>query len=130
MRFAANSFEAWIAVAAVLTSARFFLDPTARLEDTPVGVAFAPWDTVWSVLYLLGGLGILLGLWLGRGDLEVAGLMFLSGALVIQSIATVMLLGRTAIVGITLYVSVILACQARAWLIYRYNAHRIVEDPK
>lgn len=129
VRFAANGFEAWIAIAAVLTAVRFFLDPSAVLDETPVGITFGPWDTIWTFGYLFGGLGILSGLWVGRGDFEVAGLMFMSGALLVQSIATAILLGGAAIVGVTLYLSVVTACLARAWLIVRYTANRVTEDP-
>lgn len=124
IRFEANGFEAMIAIACTVSALRFFLDPDA-LSRSPVGQVLHPWDYLWSVGFLLGGLGILAGLWFGRGDFEVFGLLFLAGAVTVQASA-VLRMGEDKITGVIVYAAVALACAARARLIWHFAA--VTED--
>lgn len=129
VRLWVNSFEASIALVGAVTSVTFFLNPD-DLAHSPVGLALHPWDYVWNVGYLIGSIGILLGLWRGRGDVEAGGLMFFAGAILVQAGAVLDVVGwAQGIVGIAVYLSIVGACTARVLLIHRFSAAVVREDP-
>lgn len=124
-----NSFEASIALVGAITSISFFVNPD-DLARSPVGLALHPWDYLWNAGYLIGAVGILFGLWKGRGDVEAGGLMFFAGAILVQAGAVFDVVGwAQGIVGIAVYLSIVAACSARVLLIHRFSAAAVREDP-
>lgn len=129
MRVWVNAFEASIAFVGAVTSISFFVSPD-DLARSPVGIALHPWDYVWNAGYFIGAVGILIGLWKGRGDVEAGGLLFLAGAIFVQAGAVLDIVGwARGVVGITVYLSIIGACIARVVLIFRFSAAHVREDP-
>ena len=123
-RIEANSFEFWIAFAALLVAAQFFVAP-GNLTQTPVGRALPPWDLVWNIVLLLGSALILIGLWIGRADFEVGGLVFTATAIAIQVIAILVAVGSAGGVSAFIFTGVAWACLSRARAIAREKP----EDP-
>lgn len=79
-RLALAPFEGWIAVVAIYAGVgHWFLAPSGA--GVAVQHAFPRLVDLWSLLYALGGLLVLLGLWRRSPRLEAAGLCLLvSGA--------------------------------------------------
>lgn len=125
----ANPHEAFIALLSFLVAVQFFLSPT-NLDNSAVGRELPPWDWIWNSGLALGALFILVGLYRGRANVEVAGLMFHSGAILVQAIAVVAIFGiARAVLTLGIYLAAVAANLARAWVVVRYRTAVIIEDP-
>lgn len=114
---AAAAFEAALAVAAVASAAAFFLDPDvngAAAISLFGGLAWA-----FQGLYLAGGLLILAGFGLGSLRAELAGLIFLAGALATNVVAVLDVRAVTALTTTAVLGAVLAACVVRGVIIYR-----------
>jgi hypothetical protein len=80
----AHGFELFVAVAALLTALQFITDPTARMQAAvgSIGETFA-WG--WTILYMLGSLGVIGGLLRPDDRWELAGLMSFSAAALVNA---------------------------------------------
>lgn len=115
----AHSFEALIAFAATLASVIFFT--TADIQRTVIGQVLHPYDFIWNALYGLGGVLIVLGLAyparfffrrLYGKALELGGLCMLSSAVLVNLIASLIVVGLNPGQGTLL--AVMVACGLRA----------------
>lgn len=122
----ANAFEACIAAMCLISGITTFLQP-ATLANSVVGRTLHPWDYLWTAMFLLSGLLIIIGLAVPRRSIgrdqfrieaqgaELAGLIFLGTTLVINAAAAVYVNGLTP--GLAIYVAVGVACIYRARVI-------------
>jgi uncharacterized membrane protein YuzA (DUF378 family) len=94
-RIATLPFEAFVAVLALQAGLMglFLIGSTANVLDAVLG---APLAHVFQAGYAVSGLLMLVGIGLGRADIEGFGLMLLSTSVVIRTIALAYLLGATA----------------------------------
>lgn len=97
-----HGFEAAVAIAAIISGLAFFT-PVGNLGTSSAGILLSPstWEYLWNAMFLIGGLLTIFGLGFptsnfvrGRfhtqgASAEVAGLIFLSGALLVNVVATV-----------------------------------------
>jgi len=127
----ANSFEAIIAIAAMLSGAGFFFDPDALARSAIGQKLDNPVDDLWSAMYLLSGICILFGLlfhgkqWriprdgaISGVSLEIAGLVFLATAGAANALAVVIVSGWSAT--IVTYSAVVFGSIVRAralWIV-------------
>lgn len=74
----------------------------------------------------LSCIGILVGLWTGRANLEVAGLILLSSAAGMQAVALVFIIGMQALVSIGTFVAVTWAALTRARLVWKHGMNRVI----
>lgn len=126
-RLLANAHEAFIALVSSLVALQFFAAP-GNLDRSPVGQALPPWDYIWNFGLMVGGLLIVSGLIGGRADWEVAGLMFHSGAVLVQAVAVITVFGWLAgIVSLFIYGAIVAANIARAWILVRYQIRHVIE---
>lgn len=120
LRFEANAFEVFVAVAGLNAAVAFFAAPAA-LDSSPIGRALRPWDVVWNGLLAVGALLILVGLWRGRVNVEAAGLVTLSAAIVILCVAIAATVGAQGAVSIAIDSACVLTCGARLRSLTRRN---------
>lgn len=126
-RLLANAHEAFIALLSAIVALQFFAAP-GNLDRSPVGQAIPPWDYIWNTGLMLGGILIVAGLIAGRADWEVAGLMFHSGAVLVQLVAVIAIFGwLAALVSLFIYGAIVAANIARAWILVRYQIRQVVE---
>lgn len=86
-----------------------------RPELQPARQLAQPWDTVWLVMYSLGGLMILIGIGTRLANVEAAGCLAFGGGALIAAIATAVVIGTR---GWNSTVILLLFCSAattRAW---------------
>ena len=126
----ANAFEGMLAIMAIISGLTALLDP-ATLADSVVGRTLHPWDYGWTVMFLLSGMLLLLGLLYGTRTWEIwrfhveavgaelAGLVFLATALTINGAAAIYISGVSP--GLGIFVAVILACVYRARVLITPN---------
>lgn len=82
-----NAWALAIAALAVISAIAYFLQPDLLLNrSNSIGTSLGVWAYLWNALYLAGGLGILIGLILPSRALDMAGLCFMAGALIINGI--------------------------------------------
>jgi len=121
----ANAFEACIAAMCMISGITTFLQPES-LANSVVGRTLHPWDYLWTVMFMLSGVLILVGLsvphrTLGRRfpieaqGAELAGLIFLGTTLLINASAAIYVNGFTP--GLAIYLAVIIACVYRGKVI-------------
>lgn len=120
---AANVFEGLIGVMGVLAALAFFLDPHA-LERSPIGQAIHPFDVFWNLLYLAGGVGIIVGLALPSARVELASLFLFGAAVLGNAAAVLMIRGVSGAASISIYAAVVGAFVVRGWLIVRATRAR------
>lgn len=128
-RFAAHAFEALIAFMCVMAGVAFFADP--RPNNNAVAQVYEnfPWmaDT-FSLMVLAAGIMIIVGLGTLKINIHIAGLFLLCGAVCIQGIALVAVLGvRGLFTTIAIYGGVVTACGVRTWLLLSGRALRLVK---
>ncbi len=96
-RLRAHAFEALIAALAVFSAVGFFVDPSA-LADTPIAQATGGarlFELAWNAGYGAAGAAILVGLAAFRPHVEVAGLVLLATANLMQTAAAAIAVGVT-----------------------------------
>lgn len=111
---AANSFELFVALLSINAGIAFLLSPD-DLEHAAVGQLLHPWDFAWNVLYIVGGVLIVLGLTRARVRVELAGLWLFASALAIADMAVVAAAGVMAAAAVAVYTAALLACVTRIW---------------
>ena len=114
-------FEVWIAVAAIYTGlSRLipFLTPAGNARA--VEAQFPRLAVLWSILYALGGLGMLIGLYRHSPRAEAMGLHFFGSGLTVAVLAA---LAAGAPVRPTLVIQggAIVAVIARLWILRRLS---------
>jgi hypothetical protein len=114
----ANAFEAMLGVSAVVSGVAGLVRPVADTEQTALGTVFGALAVAWSVLYVLGGVAIVVGLARRIVRVEVAGLWIIAGAIIAQSLA-IALLGWQGIASAVFYLGWGIASGARAWRLTR-----------
>lgn len=114
----ANAFEMMLGVSAIVSGVAGLVRPLADTEQTALGELFGYAANAWSVLYLVGGVAIVLGLGRVSVRLEVAGLYVVAGAIVAQSVA-IALLGWAGVASAGFYLGWGVAALARAWRLTR-----------
>jgi hypothetical protein len=114
-RLAAQSFEVLISVMSVLACLAFFLAPESLNGSSVSSVTVEPWTTLWSASYGLAGITTIVGVATGRIGLEAAGVCWLAGAITVQVVAIITVLGWSTLPLLITHLAAIGACTARAW---------------
>jgi hypothetical protein len=109
-------FEAAVAFAAMFAGAVYLLDPTA-VGRSALGRTAQQLLPVWEVLYVTGGVAILISLMWRSLRLEVAGLALFVSAMLIQAIAIVDFAGAQGIASAATFAAVAAACIGRCWVL-------------
>jgi len=81
-RLLARGGDAWIAVAALANVLGFFRDPSRN----PIHAVAAPWDSLWAVMYGIGGLLLLVAFALKRptANIEAGGWALIAAGAIVQ----------------------------------------------
>jgi hypothetical protein len=111
-RVLAVPFETWLGYAAVVAGGAGLFVPTTN----PLDLVLPEWAvSAFSIAYFLSGLGIVLGLLLGRPRLEVVGLVIVGSSIATRQLATFGYLGWSApvAVGLVVNVGLLVACWVR-----------------
>ena len=124
-----NTFELWIAAAAVFSGALYFVEPRTQTE-TALYRSLHDLDYFWNGLYLAGGLMTFYGIVRLSPRSEAAGLSLLAAAFLTSTFATVHLTNFRAVTTVGLILGLAAACFVRIRIIivaYRIDRHaRIV----
>lgn len=124
----ANAFEAMLAAMCIISGLTTFFQPE-QLANSVVGRTIHPWDFLWTAMFFLSGILIMIGLSVpnksvGQGNghfkiesqgAELAGLIFLGTTLLINAVAAIYINGFTP--GLAIYLAVALACVYRSRVI-------------
>lgn len=110
-----HAYGAMLASLTIIAALAFFADPSA-LERSAIGQAFHPYDYGWNVLYLLGGIGMLVGLADLRPRIELAGISLLAAAITINMLA-LLSIRPSSYAALATFTAVVLALLARARVI-------------
>lgn len=135
-----NVFEAAIAAAGLISAVAYWLGD--RQASSPaITHALGVWQNVWYILYFLGGLFVLSGLLTygrviragrlcvkGDGRVELAGLVFLCVALLVNAIAIFHYVGYTTTTMLT-FATLVIACVVRGYLILTHQ-RKVVYAPE
>lgn len=126
MYLAANSYEAFVAVSAIIAGIVFFGHPDS-LVDSSVGRTIHPFDFAWNALYFLGGVLNFSGLIVNRDTfkvlgreisgyaMELAGITFLSVAVLVNAITALSVGGFTSVTAT--YIALVASGCLRAWAV-------------
>lgn len=126
-RFQANPFETLIALLAVISAVVFLLPPDPAIDGSTVEQAVPLWVAlVWNVLYGLSGVGILAGLWTGKANVEVAGLILLVSGVLVSTVAALDVRGESALAGVFTFLAVALSCAVRIRILTQHRRAVIV----
>jgi len=117
---AANAFELFIGLLAVLAVLQFIFEPNALYEST-VGQVVHPLDYAWMTLYGISGIAIVVGLCFRQVSIEVAGLLGFSFGVSVQLVALISLVGNQSVIGICSLIALILAGLVRAFFLVRVS---------
>lgn len=111
-------FEVWIAVAAIYSGlARFFLPPSGAARA--VEAALPPGlSAFWSVLYALGGLGALAGIFRCSPRLEGSGLVLLGTGIAVSTLAA-LAAGAAILPAVLVQGGATAACGVRIYMMLR-----------
>lgn len=126
-RYIANAFEVLIARLCIFSALSFFFEP-GYLERSAIGQAAPAIRYVWVAMMIGAAIAVLAGLRFGLAHIEVAGLILLSSAVVMQGVATITEIGPRAILSVGLFVAVGWACLQRASLVWRHGVHKVREN--
>lgn len=110
----ANLFEAMLSLAAIASGISTITRPEDVVDGTALERQLGYLAIAWGVLYLLGGVAVLVGLVRVDVRIEVAGLSVLAGVITANALALVTL-GPAAIVATLFYLGWAGACAARVW---------------
>jgi hypothetical protein len=118
----ANVFEFWLGLGAALAGVTFFVNPES-LSNSSVGEQAGILAVAWSALYMLGGLGVCVGMlgclrpWGVR--VELAGLSLLTAAVLINAVSIVAYRGWAGSGAVVTYTSLAIASILRARYVIR-----------
>jgi O-antigen/teichoic acid export membrane protein len=118
---------ALLAVLAIISSLTFLVTGIGPVEPITTPLVAA----IWRVSYGLSGAAVLVGILKGRGDLEAAGLVWLSGAVVINAIALILRPPEVAVVtaSVAAFVAVVLTCAIRIRKLGKGRQTIEIEEP-
>lgn len=114
----ANAWAFSLGLLAVVTSISYFLDPDTLLENNALGESLRSWAYAWNVLYFFGGLGMVVGLVKRHRPTDMAGLIFMAGALLINAFAILAIRGGAAAASAPALIALTLAALARVRYLY------------
>lgn len=120
-RFEANSWEVFIAFLCLLACLTYFVGDGVQ-ERSPTGELLGRWGYLWVAGLFLAAVLILAGLWFGRANVEVAGLVSLVTAVLIQVLALLSVIGLSAVFSAVTFIGLAWAAGARAATIARSGA--------
>lgn len=109
----AHAFEGAVGFAAVLGGVVYFIDPHSLLEAS-IGRGLGGLIGVWSVLYFLGGVGILWGLVRPSLRIELVGLCLYMPAVLTNGVAVTLIAGAKGVPYAATFVAVAVAVVVRA----------------
>jgi hypothetical protein len=125
---AAHAFELFTASLAIFAAAAFFAQPD-QLARSAVGQAVHPFDYAWNVSYGLGGILVTVGILRRAEWLEVAGLSFFAGAVLVNGVAIFLERGLTGLASAPPLIGFAIASVSRiAYLWLRLYSDRRGED--
>lgn len=113
--FRSNAFEVFAAFAAVMAGVAFVLVPGA-IEGSTVARQAGALSALWGLLYGLGGLVVLVGLWMLSARVEVIGLFLLGAAAAIDGIALLLFQWPVGIRTGLIYLAFVAAAVTRGYL--------------
>jgi hypothetical protein len=113
-------FELMIGVLAIVSGLRFFFVPDEPVRAL-VGDALSPWDLIWNVGYLLGGVGVVFGLVRRHATIEAAGCCLLVAGMTIVATLTAFYGPSFAVIAasVTGYAALSSALVTRAWVLWK-----------
>lgn len=123
-----NLVWVWLGLACIASALTFFFDPATALAASPLHQFLRPWDAIWQVLFAISGVGIIAGLFTEKPHIEAAALMIFAGALTINFLAIVVVVGL--IPTSMTYPALIFAAVARAGLLTTVGWLLRPHDPK
>lgn len=115
-RIRAYVFELAAGLGYMFVGISFLLDPQQAAAHSTIGRQIPPFDTIWSVMEVLGGVMMIAGVLKPLPRLRVAGLLILGTALTMRVTAGLL---TAAQIGIAFHGVFALACFLRAALITR-----------
>jgi hypothetical protein len=121
VRFGVHAFEAWIAVAAVVSAVTYFFGVPGVASAT-VSVVSPGLAACFSALYGLGGVGVLVGLWAGSPRIEGAGLNLLAAGIVVAAVGLVAVLGTRGLVSGAIQAGAAVCCAVRLRMLVKGTA--------
>ena len=98
-----NAWALWIGILSVFTGVYYLVDPEALLRSNALAETLKTWAYAWNILYLIGGLGIVYGLLKPNRSIDVAGLAFFAGAVIINAVAVMTVRGPAGASGAVLF---------------------------
>jgi hypothetical protein len=116
--FGIPPFEAWVALIAIYTGISRLLPFVPTSGAAAVAVQFPVLSLVWSVLYALGGVLVLTGLWRSSPRWEGAGLHLLGSGITVGGLAALSV-GAALLPVIITQGGAIGACLARLYVLRR-----------
>lgn len=116
--FLGNAFEAWAALAALLAGVAFIIEP-GSVQNSTVAQQAGLLAIVWGLLYGVGGLVVLIGLWLPSPRVELSGLCMFGSAAAIDGLSLLVFKFPVGIRVGLLYLSFVAASVMRGYLVLR-----------
>jgi hypothetical protein len=114
----ANAWALSLGLLAVITSISYFIDPDTLLKNNALGESLRNWAYAWNVLYFFGGMGMVVGLVKRSRPIDMAGLIFMAGALIINAFAILAIRGGAAAASAPALIALALAALARVRYLY------------
>jgi hypothetical protein len=109
----ANAWPFWIGVLSVMGAVAYFIDPNVLLHRSLIGQQLKGWAYAWNALYLVGGLGMVIGILRLSSAIDVFGLCCFAGAILIQAMAVLSTHPPTPFLSAATFVGLFLAAVMR-----------------
>lgn len=114
----AHAYEACFAAAGLLTSLQFIFDAETR-DLTAVGSIGSTFAWCWTVLFLIGSVGILVGLFWPSDRVELAGLSCFAPACLVQAASVIEVRGVRGVYVALIFVAFFCGTAARIYLLLK-----------
>jgi hypothetical protein len=115
-----NVFELWIAIAAIVGSLFYFIDPDALLSaSVSKEIGSQALAFLWNAGYLASGLGLLYGLLKPSPRIELVGLWLVAATTAINGVAILTAFGNKGAATTVTYFTLSIASLVRARVLYR-----------
>lgn len=121
MRLGVHIFEVWIALAAAVSGVTYFAGAPSVATST-VSVVAPHLAAIFSALYGVGGIAVLVGLWLGSPRIEGAGLNLLGAGVLVAAGGIVAVLGSRGLVTGSLQAMAAVCCAVRLRMLTKGTA--------
>jgi len=118
LRLRLNTFEVWVGAAAVVSTIVTFFGPKS-IASRVVGVVSPGLVNTYTIMYGIGGVCILVGLWRGSPRIESIGLIFVTSGVVVSGIALYAALGGVGLISAILQFGLAIACLVRVRLLVK-----------